>query len=308
MRNKAFDLGLLKEHIFETPIINLGNLSVGGTGKTPHIEYFISLYGKSHTVAVLSRGYGRKTKGFRRVATDDTAMVSGDEPLLIKTKFPQTEVFVCEDRVLGIKNILKDFPQTNLILLDDAFQHRYVKPGLNILLTTYHNPFWKDLVLPAGQLREFRSGWKRSDIVILTKCPEIPKLKIPVPILSRNFFYSRIQYGNIILKSGTLKKNILLLTGIADPDPILKHLNEMELKILKHFSFKDHHKYLPSDLTELLRMSDPASNMILTTEKDWTKLKSIEIPEELNLGVLPIQIQIENEPEDWLNLVYTGVK
>ena len=157
-RNKLFDLGILRETGFKLPIIGIGNLSLGGTGKTPHIEYFVSQYQNTYKIAVLSRGYGRKTKGYLEVKPSNTASETGDEPLQIKLKYPDIKVFVCENRVHGVNKIQSEHPEVNLILLDDSYQHRYIKPKLNILLTTYHRPFWKDMVVPAGRLREFGSG------------------------------------------------------------------------------------------------------------------------------------------------------
>jgi len=167
VRNKLFDFGILREKSFSLPVISVGNLSAGGTGKTPHVEYLIKLLEKDNTLATLSRGYGRKTKGFVKVDDAATAITVGDEPLLYKRKFPEIFISVDENRVDGINQIIAQHPATEIVLLDDAFQHRYVKPGLSILLTDYYKPFSHDYLLPSGTLREYRVGMKRADIIVL---------------------------------------------------------------------------------------------------------------------------------------------
>ena len=171
LRNGLYSQGLLKSIQFNVPVINVGNLSVGGSGKTPHVEYLIRSLSPFVHVATMSRGYKRKSRGYRLIERRDNAELAGDEPLLYKRKYPSVAVSVSESRALGIPKLLQQAPQTQVILLDDAFQHREVNPGLNILLTPYNSPFYKDFLLPVGKLREWRSAYKRSDIVLVTKCP-----------------------------------------------------------------------------------------------------------------------------------------
>lgn len=301
MRNKLFDWGFLKQTKFEIPVISIGNLSMGGTGKTPHIEYFISKYKTKHNIAVVSRGYGRKTKGFRYVNAMDSAEIVGDEPLQIKNKFDDIMVAVGEKRVDAIQQVLKENPDINLILLDDAFQHRYVKPSLNILLTEYSNPFWKDLMVPAGRLREFRCGWKRADLIIITKCPETIDLKIPPSIKSKPIYFSRIAYQNPILINGQFFKKVILVTGIANPLPLLGYLRKNSFEIVHHFNHSDHHTFSNSDISNILSKLDSEKDaMLLTTEKDWMRLKPFLENKDINLAYIPIGVEIENPPADWL--------
>lgn len=301
MRNKLFDWGFLKQTKFEIPVISIGNLSMGGTGKTPHIEYFISKYKTTHNIAVVSRGYGRKTKGFRYVNATDSAENVGDEPLQIKNKFDDIIVTVGEKRVDTIQQVLKENSDINLILLDDAFQHRYVKPSLNILLTEYSNPFWKDLMVPAGRLREFRCGWKRADLIIITKCPETIDLKIPPSIKSKPIYFSRIAYQNPILINGQFFKKVILVTGIANPLPLLGYLRKNSFEIVHHFNHSDHHTFSNSDISNILSKLDSEKDaMLLTTEKDWMRLKPFLENKDIRLAYIPIGVEIENPPADWL--------
>jgi tetraacyldisaccharide 4'-kinase len=302
IRNKLFDIGFFKQTQFDVPVISIGNLSMGGTGKTPHIEHFIKLFQTSHTIAILSRGYGRKTEGFKYVVEHDTPHASGDEPLQIKRKFPQIIVAVDEKRVHGIETILSDHPLVNLILLDDSFQHRYVKPTLNILLTEYENPFWNDLVVPAGGLREFKWGWERADVLIITKCPENNSLTVPAKYQRIPCFFSRIVYLNPIVISGEISKKIVLLTGIANPAPLFKHLQSKAYEIVKHFNFPDHHNFNENELNSVSKTALNNEATIVTTEKDWMRLKSFWADKNLNIAILPIGVKIENEPHNWLAL------
>ena len=303
VRNKLFDWGFLKQTKFEVPIICIGNLSMGGTGKTPHIEYFISKYKTTHKIAVVSRGYGRKTKGFRYVSSNDFSENVGDEPLQIKKKFDEIIVAVGENRVKAMQQLLNENPAVNLILLDDAFQHRYVKRSLNILLTEYSNPFWTDLMVPAGRLREFRFGWKRADTIIITKCPETIDLKIPQSIKSKPVYFSRIAYKSPILLQGQLSKKIILVTGIANPLPLIGYLKKEDFELVYHFNFSDHHNFSGSDISTILSKANSEKDaMLLTTEKDWMRLKPFLENKAINLAYIPIGVEIENAPDDWLRI------
>ncbi|MFM9944746.1 MAG: tetraacyldisaccharide 4'-kinase [Bacteroidia bacterium] len=301
LRNKLFDWGILKQTKFDIPIISIGNLSLGGTGKTPHIEYFIAKYISTKNIAVISRGYGRKTKGFRYVNATDSAENVGDEPLQIKQKFGETIIAVGENRVKAIQTVLDENPEINLILLDDAFQHRYVKPSLNILLSEYNNPFWKDAIIPAGRLREFAFGFERADAIIITKCPENLNLKIPENIQAKQIYYSRIIYQNPVLLKGQLSKKIILVTGIANPALLMSYLKTENYELIHHFNFADHHNFNGSDISNILSKTHSEKEvLILTTEKDWMRLKPFLEKEDLNVVYIPIGVEIENAPLDWL--------
>ena len=233
-RNRLFDCGLIKSHIFSIPTICIGNISVGGTGKTPHTEYLVRLLKEKFHTAVLSRGYGRKSKGYILAQENTPMSIIGDEPFQIKSKFKHDiNVAVCEKRVIGIEKLTKDAEETEVILLDDAFQHRHVKAGLNILLIDSSHPIWQDCILPFGRMRESENGIRRADIAIITKCKNltdeeknfcrnhIKKIKdIPV-------FFSRMRYGELYPLFGCYKKEIsqetdvLLVTGIARPEPLI---------------------------------------------------------------------------------------
>lgn len=286
VRNKLFDIGWLPSTEFPVPVICVGNISVGGTGKTPHTEWLIRLLADQHIV-VLSRGYGRKTKGFYWVHPTSASTEVGDEPLQMKLAFPNVSVAVCEKRVDGVQTILKEQPETNVIILDDAFQHRYIKPSLSILLNDYNHPIYADWMLPLGRKREFSSGRKRADVVVVTKCPsEIDlherntiqqKLDVDVPV-----FFSRFQYQQIVqLKTGVESKiesntQIVLVTGIVNPTPILEYLTEFSVT---HVAFRDHHAFSASEISEIkdtFEAIHSENKIILTTAKDASRLIAFE--------------------------------
>lgn len=303
IRNKLFDFELLKQKKYDVKIISIGNLSLGGTGKTPHIEFFIEKVINSKKIAVVSRGYGRKTKGFRYVEIDDDAENTGDEPLQIKKKFKLIIVAVCEKRTFAIDKILDDFPQTELILLDDAFQHRYVKRDLNILLTEYSKPFWNDCVLPCGTLREFQSGFKRADAIVITKSPKNKSLNIPQNVLKKQIFYSNIMYATPVLFNGVFSKKIIVVTGIANDKNLLDYLETENYEIVNHFRFADHYNFKISDIEKInLKAVSAENSMILTTEKDFVRISKFYVSSKVSIAYIPIKIEIENEPADWFSL------
>lgn len=272
---------------------------MGGTGKTPHIEYLIALYSKTYKIAVISRGYGRKTKGYRIVNTESIAAEVGDEPLQIKQKFENVLVVVCEKRVIAIDKVIAEYPEINLILLDDAYQHRHVKPKISILLTEYSRPFWNDAVVPAGRLREFAFGWRRADTIIVTKCPENNQLRIPKAILSKPLYFSRIQFQAPRLVSGNISKQIVLVTGIANPEPMLNYLKAQNYILVKHFNYPDHYNFEETDIQKISQLLTE-DNLLLTTEKDYMRLSGYFKNDNINLAYLPIGIVIEDAPVDWL--------
>ena len=317
IRNKFFDWGIYKSTQFPIPIICVGNLAVGGTGKTPHTEYLINLLKEDYNVAVLSRGYKRKTKGYIEATERSTPLAIGDEPCQIKNKFPDVTVAVDRDRCHGIKQLMKKTnPTIDVIILDDAFQHRRVKPGLSILLTDYNRLFTEDKLLPAGQLREPTQGKDRAQIVMVTKCPKDIK-PIDFNILSKHLelypfqdlFFSSLKYGDLtpVFSSATTAKRplssiqkddeILLVTGIANPTSLHEKLAHYNSNITT-LEFRDHHNFKISDIENIKNQFNTLkgkNKIIITTEKDAIRLKNIaEIPDDIknNLYALPVKISI----------------
>ena len=304
VRNLLFDLEILSSKSFNIPIICVGNLSIGGSGKTPLINYLTNLLKKKYAVAIISRGYGRRSRCFKYVKETDTAIEVGDEPLLLKNKHPEVIVAVEGNRKKAIVKIMQEFPETDVILLDDGFQHRKIKAGMNILLTSYSLPFFKDHVFPMGKLRESIFSKKRADIFIISKCPDditnndkkyiIRNIK---PTSNQDVFFSNIKYfdikniNNINLNIVHKEYNVLLITGISNPSLIIKKIKSQYKKI-KHLSYKDHYNYTMSDVREILKeynKDKSLKKLILTTEKDAVKL--IEFKEfftNINVYVLPI--------------------
>lgn len=290
IRNVLFDKGVLKSTKFDTPLINVGNLSVGGTGKTPQIEYLVRLLKNQNKVAVLSRGYKRKSTGF--VLADDSTLVQdiGDEPFQFYSKFDELIVAVDEQRVHGVQQLLSLKKAPDVILLDDAFQHRKVNSGFNILLTPYHDLYVDDLILPAGNLRESRRGSKRAQIVVVTKCPQSlsdsekrlisNKLKLNS---DQYLFFTTIAYSDEIvgpLGKLSLEKlkgyDVLLITGIANPKPLVDYLEETGIN-LTHLKYSDHHNFSESEIQNIQNQFGKMNSkhkLILTTEKDYMRLKN----------------------------------
>jgi tetraacyldisaccharide 4'-kinase len=285
-RNLFFNLGLKKVSKVETAVVSLGNLSVGGTGKTPHVDWIASKLKNEIPTAILSRGYGRKSKGFVLVTKHSQASTVGDEALFYKKKHKEdVQVAVSEKRVEGAKKLLNLKSNLKLIVLDDAYQHRYIHRDVNILLTDYNKPFYKDFVLPSGRLREFRRGKNRADVVIVTKCPStlnesdkiLLKKKIDVSPNSLVCF-SQIKYGEILpVNSGEfgVPEKILLVTGIANPQPLYDHLRS--LADVELMSFPDHHDFTAKDIHKIHNLFDTFATQnkcIVTTAKDVPRLCS----------------------------------
>ena len=282
IRNFLFDKGILKSYSFDIPVIAVGNLSVGGTGKTPQIEYLIRLLSPKYEVATLSRGYKRKSEGFVLADSSSNAEILGDEPFQFYTKFKNIQVAVDTDRKNGIEQLLSQSDRPDIILLDDAFQHRKVKAGFYILLTSYGNLYSDDLMLPTGNLRESRSGAKRANVVIVTKCPanlshdEQEKIKTKLQLNSKQeLYFTFIDYDDFVFSedksievSEIKNRDKLLLAGIAKPEPFFKYLeNTNDEKLV----FSDHHHFTEK---ELLEINNKAQNkVIVTTEKDYVRLK-----------------------------------
>jgi len=329
IRNALFDTGILESRSYKIPIIDVGNLSVGGTGKTPHTEYLIHLLSPKYKVAVLSRGYKRKSKGYILATTQSTVEEIGDEPWLFKQKHPDVYVAVDKDRRRGIKHLCLDeaTKDVEVILLDDAYQHRYVKPGINILLVDYHRMITDDRLLPAGRLREPKEAKSRANIVIVTKCPhDIKPMGFRVIQKALNLmpyqklYFSTFRYGRLIpLRRDTEERelnkirsneSVLLLTSIASPEQMLLDLRRHVSKITP-LAFPDHHYYTPDDVQEIQRrLSDlPEPRMIITTEKDATRLCRVEgLTDEIKhaLYILPIEVEFIRNEQSNFNDKITG--
>lgn len=288
IRNYFYDVGFFKSKSFDIPVIAVGNLSVGGTGKTPQIEYLIKLLQNDTKVGVLSRGYKRKTSGFVLINDAHTSQDVGDEPLQFYKKFPKIHVAVDENRVNGIQELQKKFP-LDLVLLDDAFQHRKVKASCYILLTKFQDLYSDDFILPSGNLRESRVGAKRAHIIVVTKCPIdlSPDIKQDIrrklkTTSKQHIFFSTINYLPITFGSQKVSINdlheyeIVLVTGIADPDSLLNFLKGKRC-IIHHMKFPDHHHFTPKEIdaiTEKYNVSMNEKKILLTTEKDFMRLSA----------------------------------
>lgn len=306
LRNLLYDKGYLESTSYDVPVISVGNLNVGGTGKSPMIEYLISILKKEHTVAVLSRGYKRKSKGFQLLEKHHTVEEVGDEPLQFKLKYPNVIVAVDADRRNGI-NKLKE--KATVILLDDAFQHRKVKPFFTVLLTSYSDLYINDLLLPAGNLRESRSGAKRANCIVVTKCPEnlsyAKQQQIQYDLnleLHQHVYFSTIAYASVIQGIEEVKHldfledhPFTLVTGIANPKPLLDYLTDLNLKY-DHIEFRDHHNFSGQEISRL-----DEKEIILTTEKDFMRLK--DKIKKAALYYLPISVSFLNKEEGFIDRI-----
>lgn len=324
VRNMLFDTGILSSRSYDIPIISVGNLTAGGTGKTPHIEYLIRLLSKTHKVAVLSRGYKRKSRGYVLAQTDTPMEKIGDEPWQIKQKFPDTYVAVDTSRRHGIERLMSD-KETNdvqIILLDDAYQHRYVMPKLNILLIDYHRMITEDQLLPAGRLRERVANKIRANMVIVTKCPrDLTPIGYRVVQQSlhlkpfQSLFFSTFKYGNLkkLFGKGEMpleqlrKENIhvLLVTGIENPRQMEQDMRKFA-QYVTPLSYSDHHYFTSKDAIEINNTARkmPKPMIVVTTEKDAPRLKGLKGLDEKvrdKTFVFPIEIEILKNKETILN-------
>ncbi len=309
-RNWAYRRGILRGISFSVPVISVGNLSVGGAGKTPHIEYLIRLLDPYLNLATLSRGYRRKTRGFLVVRPDHTVEDVGDEPLQYVRKFPEVMVTVAEERAFAIPEIVGRQPDTQLVLLDDAFQHRAVKPGLNILLTEWARPFTRDHLLPSGRLREWRSGYERADVIIVSKCPDpLDRAAADAlvqeidPLPHQRVFFSYYAYAapyylldhryRLRMEEGI---SVLLISAIANTEYLLSHLRTAASSV-RSLDYADHHYFTGSDLANLRqRFAEmPGTHRaIVTTEKDATRLephRAFIAESKLPVFVLPVEVR-----------------
>ena len=322
LRNTMFNIGLLKSRAFDIPVISVGNITVGGTGKTPHVEYLIRLLHDTFHVAVLSRGYKRTSKGYIKATPQSTMPEIGDEPYQMKQKFPDITVAVDKDRCHGIEQLMADDQQLDVVLLDDAFQHRYVKPGINILLVDYHRLIIYDELLPAGRLREPLEGKERADIVIITKCPkDLKPMEYRVVTKAMNLFpyqqlyFTTIDYDRLrpVFHREQAEKelheladvHVLLLTGIGSPEQV-QHDLQPYAPHLTTLTFADHHVLNDKDVQLINETFEalPSPSIIVTTEKDATRLQEAEGLSEhvrANLYILPIRICFMQEQGESFN-------
>lgn len=313
-RNFLYDKEIFKSYSFDLPIIAVGNLSVGGTGKTPQIEYLIRLLSDNYKIATLSRGYKRKSEGFVLADENTTATILGDEPFQFYQKFPNVQVAVDANRKNGIEQLLNQNTKPEIILLDDAYQHRKVKAGFYILLTAYNDLYADDYILPTGNLRESRSGAKRADIVIVTKCPATLSLDEQKSIQKKlkltekqKLYFTYIEYDTAVFSEEKQLqvsdiKNIdkLLLAGIAKPEPFFKHLKKENDEVLV---FSDHHHFSEKDISNI--RSKAQNKMIITTEKDYVRLKG-QLPKE-QLFYLLIKSSFISDAENFDNAILNYV-
>lgn len=320
VRNFLYQISFLKSNSFSIPIIGVGNLSMGGTGKTPHIEYLLSLLREYLKIATLSRGYNRKTRGFKMVGLADTAESVGDEPLQFKLKYQDVHVAVAESRSIGIPKLLIHDPNIQLVLLDDSFQHLSVKPGLNILLTDYGRLFTKDYLLPSGNLREWRSAYKRADMIIVSKCPDdmngedrerITQEINPLP--HQRLYFSKYEYGTpyyIFNPNSRLRLSdeidIILVSAIANTDYLNSYI-EPRVKSLRNVEFEDHHMFSNHDVSRIKLIFEHLNSdkkAILTTEKDATRLlrhRKYLIENRIPVFILPVRVSFLDEDREKFN-------
>lgn len=309
LRNRLYDAGFFSSIEFSVPVISVGNLSVGGTGKTPHVEFLIRLLQYRYKVATMSRGYKRRTQGFLLADEQSNALRIGDEPMQYHMKFPEVAVSVAEERMTGIPLLLQRRPEVDVVLLDDAYQHRSVKPGLNILITDYARPFYDDVVLPYGRLREGRSAYKRADIIVVSKCPASLSEPAVAAITARiqprphqEVFFSTIVYDQPYdfftrEPADIAGKNVVLVCCIAKPEHLVRYVSEQAADV-HTLAYPDHHYFLTRDMEEITATYtnwQVAEKIIVTTEKDATRLH-LQTEKLVALGaklvVLPIKVQL----------------
>jgi tetraacyldisaccharide 4'-kinase len=322
-----YDLGIIRSCTFPFPVICVGNITVGGTGKTPHVEYIAELLSQWGPVAVLSRGYLRQSRGFRVVTPGDTVSEAGDEPLQMALRLPGVTVAVDRDRVNGINELHRLLPGLKAIILDDGFQHRAVRAGLNILLTDYNRLMTRDRLLPYGRLRESLRGMRRADIIVITKTPPAisPREARVIageinPLPHQQLFFSTLEYGELspVFTGGKERRitgdtAVVLVTGIADPTPLAERISA-EARSVTHIQFSDHHNFTRGDISRIssaLEALGQTDKIVVTTEKDSVRLKEFTIiadPVREHLYYLPVKVRIIEEEEKFIKTVtgYAG--
>ena len=326
IRNLLYDYNIIKVHEFPIPIISVGNITVGGTGKTPHVEYLVKLLRNEFNVAVLSRGYKRRTRHFILAGTDSNVEDIGDEPVQIKQKFPDVHVAVDRKRVNGVKELMDRIPDLDVILLDDAYQHRRLKPGLSILLIDFNRPVTKDRLLPVGRLREKAYEKRRANIILITKCPDRLKpierrliVKDSDLFAFQHLYFTRMAYREPIpvfmdaspditlSKIKTASPAILMITGIANPGIFQQHLHQISGRILE-MTFPDHHNFRQKDINQILQAYDGMEGnerFIFTTEKDAMRLRKFtNIDQDIknSMFYIPIEPEFLNADSENFNI------
>lgn len=321
IRNRLYDLGFKPSVTFDVPVISVGNLAVGGTGKTPLVEHLIRLLRPQYRVATLSRGYGRKTKGFRMARLGDDASTLGDEPFQIYRKFrDEALVSVGEDRALAISMLANEVDDLQVVLLDDAYQHRPVRPSFSILLTDYARPFYNDLLMPAGRLRESRRGAQRADLVVVTKCPEElgddEMMRIEQQIrkyCDKPVFFAGIHYGAPVPFTGSpagQPDRVVLVSGIANPRTLETYARK-NFEVVRHYNYRDHHVYTPQEAAQLAAYAQSQGAGILTTEKDAAKLDRepfTPLFKDIPCFYLPIEPEFIKNGRDFDEMVLNAVQ
>lgn len=311
LRNILFDIGILKSKHFNVPLIGIGNLSLGGTGKTPLVEYIFKNFSENFNLSLLSRGYKRSSSGYFKADENSSPSLIGDEPYQILKKFKKIQIAVDQNRARGVKNLINDFPSLQGIVLDDCFQHRYVSLKLNILLTTYNDPFFKDCMLPSGNLREPRDGYKRADVIIVSKCPKNLESSVMLQFQNslqlqkhQNLFFTSIQYNDTLIGNSNIQVQklkglrILLVTGISNSLPILKYLNDQNIEF-DHLDYSDHHEYSINDIKKI--ETKFPNSIVITTEKDFRKISDLNLKN--NLYYLEIKTRFLKNEELFKSLV-----
>ncbi len=311
VRNFLYNNHVIKSYEFDVPVISVGNITVGGTGKTPHTEHIVEALKDTFDVTILSRGYKRKTKGFLWASFDSTVAQIGDEPKQMAQKFlPKVKVCVCEDRVKGIKKIIEDGIDNKVIVLDDAYQHRKVVPLINILLTDYSKPIYEDDILPKGRLRESAHNSSRANIIIVTKCPDeikpidrriISKHLNLLPFQTIYFTNFRYDVPKLVFKDYSIlpcinrQTQVVLLTGIANPKTLIEYINKEFSSNITHLKFKDHHDFSQKNIkqiTDCFNKIPSDDKVILTTEKDAMRLLEHEFDENIKKNMFYLELKL----------------
>ena len=312
LRNLFFDAGILKSTSYNLPVISVGNITVGGTGKTPFAEYLIGRFSETMRCALLSRGYGRDTKGVVIADNASTYNDIGDEPMQMKMKFPNLAVVVAEKRTLGMETLLNLHSPPEIVIMDDAYQHRYVKPDFSVLIMDYYRPVWKDFCLPAGNLRESKKGIKRADVIVINKCPanltmdEAQSIKEKLkPENEQNLFFTSISYKEPVSLTGksdktfcqvveSTKAPLVAIAGIGNPEPFFEMAKKFGA-LAKTFRFRDHHKFSINDFNKIISStSHDEMPLILTTEKDAIRIKAIpELTPQLANSIWYVPIELD---------------
>jgi tetraacyldisaccharide 4'-kinase len=318
LRNHLYDIGRIPSFEFETNIVSVGNLAMGGTGKTPMVHFLLNHFINNNLkVATLSRGYGRKSKGVRLANDEDDYLTMGDEPMSFYEKFQNNvAVAVGEQRILAIPEIIFHQPDNHVIVMDDAFQHRSVKPNYSILMTTYHQPFYEDYVVPSGRLRESRSNAKRANAVIVSNCPAgiTPaqkrdyRMQIERYAPDAEVFFTAVNYQDPVFFFGDdVKDKVLVLAGIANPERFFEYVSA-KYNVLRTVRFRDHHRYTEHEVNGIHKFLKDENAMLICTEKDAVKLRSKPILEDTVCAYVPISVDFLENKEGFIEDLHTHLR